>query len=64
VDAADARGLLAPHPVAIELRRRSWVRDERAEDTLGWLEAHHAVWVAVDAPAPVAAARFRELAGV
>jgi uncharacterized protein YecE (DUF72 family) len=41
---------LAPRPVAIELRRRSWVRGERAEETLGWLEAHRAVWVAVDAP--------------
>jgi uncharacterized protein YecE (DUF72 family) len=41
---------LAPHPVAIEPRRRSWVRGERAEETLGWYEAHQAVWVAVDAP--------------
>jgi uncharacterized protein YecE (DUF72 family) len=41
---------LAPHPVAIEPRRRSWVRGERAEETLGWFEAHGAVWVAVDAP--------------
>jgi uncharacterized protein YecE (DUF72 family) len=41
---------LAPHPVAIELRRRSWVRRERAQDTLAWMEAHGAVWVGVDAP--------------
>jgi uncharacterized protein YecE (DUF72 family) len=41
---------LAPHPVAIELRRRSWVRGERAEQTLGWTEAHRAAWVCVDAP--------------
>jgi uncharacterized protein YecE (DUF72 family) len=42
---------LAPHPVAIELRRRSWVRGDRAEQTLAWMEAHGAVWVGVDAPA-------------
>ena len=41
---------LAPHPVAIELRRRSWLRPERVEDTLGWFEAHGAVWVSVDGP--------------
>jgi uncharacterized protein YecE (DUF72 family) len=41
---------LAPHPVAIELRRRSWVRGARAEETLAWMEAHGAAWVAVDAP--------------
>jgi uncharacterized protein YecE (DUF72 family) len=42
---------LAPHPVAIELRRNSWVRGERAEETLGWMETHGAVWVCTDAPA-------------
>lgn len=42
---------LAPWPVAIELRNRSWVKPERLEDTLGWFEGHHAVWVGVDAPA-------------
>jgi uncharacterized protein YecE (DUF72 family) len=42
---------LAPHPVAIELRNRGWVREDRVSDTLGWFEAHGAVWVAVDAPA-------------
>jgi uncharacterized protein YecE (DUF72 family) len=41
---------LAPHPVAIELRRRSWVRGERAQETLEWMEAHGAAWVCVDAP--------------
>jgi uncharacterized protein YecE (DUF72 family) len=41
---------LAPHPVAIELRRSSWVRGERAEPTLGWMEDHGAAWVCVDAP--------------
>jgi uncharacterized protein YecE (DUF72 family) len=39
---------LAPHPVAVELRRRSWARGERLEETLGWFEAHRAAWVAVD----------------
>jgi uncharacterized protein YecE (DUF72 family) len=41
---------LAPHPVAIELRRNSWVRGKRAERTLGWMEEHGAVWVCTDAP--------------
>lgn len=41
---------LAPHPVAVELRHRSWVKPERAEATLGWLEAHGAAWVSTDMP--------------
>ena len=41
---------LAPHPVAIELRRNSWVRGKRAEETLEWVEAHGAAWVCVDVP--------------
>ena len=41
---------LAPHPVAIELRRNSWVRGARAERTLAWMEEHGAVWVCTDAP--------------
>jgi uncharacterized protein YecE (DUF72 family) len=41
---------LAPHPVAIELRHRSWVGRKRIERTLGWFEEHGAVWVGVDAP--------------
>jgi uncharacterized protein YecE (DUF72 family) len=41
---------LAPHPVAIELRHRSWTRRGRLERTLGWFEEHGAVWVGVDAP--------------
>jgi uncharacterized protein YecE (DUF72 family) len=41
---------LAPHPVAVELRRRSWTRGERLAETLAWLEAHAAAWVSVDAP--------------
>jgi uncharacterized protein YecE (DUF72 family) len=42
---------LSPHPVAIELRHRSWTKGERLEGALGWMEAHGAVWVGVDAPA-------------
>jgi uncharacterized protein YecE (DUF72 family) len=42
---------LAPHPVAVELRHRAWVRDgEALERTLGWLEDHGAAFVCVDAP--------------
>jgi uncharacterized protein YecE (DUF72 family) len=41
---------LAPHPVAIELRHRSWVKGERLERTLAWFEDHGAIWVGVDAP--------------
>jgi uncharacterized protein YecE (DUF72 family) len=41
---------LAPLPVAIEFRHRSWAGQKRVADTLGWLEAHGAAWVAVDAP--------------
>ena len=41
---------LAPHPVAIELRHRSWTRKGRLEPALGWMEEHGAVWVGVDAP--------------
>jgi uncharacterized protein YecE (DUF72 family) len=42
---------LAPHPVAIELRHRSWTRKGRLEPALAWMEEHAAVWVGVDAPA-------------
>jgi uncharacterized protein YecE (DUF72 family) len=42
---------LAPWPVAIELRHRSWVGPKRIEETLAWFESVGAVWVAVDAPA-------------
>jgi uncharacterized protein YecE (DUF72 family) len=41
---------LAPHPVAIELRHRAWVKRDRVEATLGWYEQAGAVWVGVDAP--------------
>ena len=41
---------LAPHAVAIELRRSSWLRGDRAETTLAWMEEHGAVWVCTDMP--------------
>jgi uncharacterized protein YecE (DUF72 family) len=41
---------LAPHPVAIELRHRSWTTRGRLPRTLGWMEDHGAAWVGVDAP--------------
>ena len=41
---------LAPHPVAVELRHRAWVRGERREETLGHLEKIGAIYVCVDAP--------------
>jgi uncharacterized protein YecE (DUF72 family) len=36
--------------IAVELRRRSWLADERREDVLGFLEQHGAAFVGVDAP--------------
>jgi uncharacterized protein YecE (DUF72 family) len=41
---------LSPHPVAIELRHRSWTTRGRLDGTLGWFDEHGAVWVGVDAP--------------
>jgi uncharacterized protein YecE (DUF72 family) len=41
---------LAPYPVAIEPRHRSWTTRGRLEPTLGWMEEHGAAWVGVDAP--------------
>jgi uncharacterized protein YecE (DUF72 family) len=41
---------LAPHQVAIELRRRSWVEGERTGETLRWYEDVGAAFVCVDAP--------------
>jgi uncharacterized protein YecE (DUF72 family) len=42
--------LLAPHPLAIELRHAGWTREHRVQGTLEWFEAHGAVWVATDMP--------------
>ncbi len=41
---------LAPRRVAVELRHRGWVREERLEATLGTLEDLGAAFVCVDAP--------------
>lgn len=41
---------VAPRRVAVELRHRSWVKDDRVERTLGWLSDHEAAFVCVDAP--------------
>ncbi len=41
---------LAPHPVAIELRHRSWTTRGRLPRALAWMEDHGAAWVGVDAP--------------
>src|SRR3954452_19076676 len=43
-------GRLAPVPVAVEVRHRGWLEEARRERTLGWMEDHGAVLVAVDAP--------------
>jgi uncharacterized protein YecE (DUF72 family) len=40
---------LAPTPVAVEFRRRSWA-SKRFESVLDWLSAHEAVFVCVDTP--------------
>ncbi len=41
---------LAPVPVAVEFRRRSWASSKRFEGVLDWLSAHDAVFVCVDSP--------------
>ena len=41
---------LAPTPVAVEFRRRSWASPKRFEKVLDWLSAHDAVFVCVDTP--------------
>jgi uncharacterized protein YecE (DUF72 family) len=41
---------LAPHRIALELRNRGWVRDERREQTLGWFAGRGVAFVCVDAP--------------
>jgi uncharacterized protein YecE (DUF72 family) len=41
---------LAPVPVAVEFRRRSWASSKRFESVLDWLSANDAVFVCVDTP--------------
>jgi uncharacterized protein YecE (DUF72 family) len=52
-DLGELGGLLAalrPHRVAVELRNRNWVNDERRDETLGWFADNGVVFVDVDAP--------------
>ena len=42
--------VLAPRRVAVELRHRGWVDDERVETTLGWFSERGVAFVCVDAP--------------
>jgi uncharacterized protein YecE (DUF72 family) len=42
--------LSATAPVAVELRHRFWLHEDRIEDTLRWYEDRGAVFVSVDAP--------------
>ncbi len=39
-----------PHRLAIELRNRRWVDEERSHETLGWFSEHDVAFVCVDAP--------------
>jgi uncharacterized protein YecE (DUF72 family) len=41
---------LRPHRVAVELRHRAWVHEDRLRETLSWLDDHEAAFVCVDAP--------------
>jgi uncharacterized protein YecE (DUF72 family) len=41
---------LAPVPVAVEFRRRSWASPKRLEGVLEWLSAHGAIFASVDSP--------------
>lgn len=41
---------LSPHRLAIELRNRNWVDEERVPDTLAWFDEQGAAFVCVDAP--------------
>ena len=43
-------GLLAGYKVAVELRNRSWVKDEKIEKTVEFFQKQKAAWVVVDAP--------------
>ena len=41
---------LAPHALAVELRNRNWVDEERLESTLGWYSDNGVAFVGVDGP--------------
>jgi uncharacterized protein YecE (DUF72 family) len=42
--------ILGPHGLAVELRNRNWVGDERRERTLDWFADRGVAYVGVDAP--------------
>ena len=42
--------ILGPHGLAVELRNRNWVDDERGERTLDWFADRGVAFVGVDAP--------------
>ncbi|HYN90286.1 MAG TPA: DUF72 domain-containing protein [Thermoleophilaceae bacterium] len=42
--------ILGPHGLAVELRNRNWVDDERSERTLDWFSDRGVAFVGVDAP--------------
>jgi uncharacterized protein YecE (DUF72 family) len=41
---------LSPHPLAVELRNRNWVDEDRLETTLDWFSDHGVAFVSVDGP--------------
>jgi uncharacterized protein YecE (DUF72 family) len=45
-----AQRLNARAPLAIELRNRFWLSQERIEETLGWFEEHEVAFVCIDGP--------------
>ena len=42
--------ILGPHGLAVELRNRNWVDDDRREPTLDWFADRGVAFVGVDAP--------------
>jgi uncharacterized protein YecE (DUF72 family) len=42
--------VLGPHALAVELRNRNWVDEERLEPTLAWFSDHEVAFVCVDGP--------------
>ncbi len=44
------RELLAPHPLAVELRNRDWVDGDRRSETLDYFRSRKMTFVSVDAP--------------
>jgi uncharacterized protein YecE (DUF72 family) len=41
---------LAGHRVAVELRNRNWLAEDRRDETIGFFRARRVTWVTVDAP--------------